>query len=134
MKTAVLSAAILGALSALATAPAHAQTTVKIAFAGPLTGPIAHIGKDEEYGARLALEDANAKGVTIGGQKVRFELQAEDDMADVLAAGVGARQGFLDHQGAQLGGRDVLEAAAKGANGGAHCADDDDFSAHGWLR
>ena len=37
---------------------AHAQTAVKIGYAGPLTGPISHIGKDGENGARLAIEDA----------------------------------------------------------------------------
>ncbi|NMG29369.1 branched-chain amino acid ABC transporter substrate-binding protein [Aromatoleum evansii] len=74
---------------ALATAglsAAHAQTVVKIGHAGPLTGPIAHIGKDGENGVRLAIEDANAKGTTIGGQKVKFELLSEDDQADPRTA------------------------------------------------
>ncbi len=65
---------------------AHAQTVVKIGHAGPLTGPIAHIGKDGENGARLAIEDANAKGVTIGGKPVKFELIGEDDQADPRTA------------------------------------------------
>ena len=64
----------------------HAQTVVRIGHAGPLTGPLAHIGKDGENGARLALEDANAKGTTIGGQKVQFELVSEDDQADPRTA------------------------------------------------
>ena len=63
-----------------------ADTVVKIGFAGPLTGPIAHVGKDEQYGAQLALEDANAKGVMLGGQKVRFELLSEDDQGDPRTA------------------------------------------------
>ncbi len=33
-------------------------------------------------GARMAIDDLNAKGVTIGGSKVKFELLAEDDAAD----------------------------------------------------
>jgi branched-chain amino acid transport system substrate-binding protein len=33
-------------------------------------------------GARMAIEELNAKGVTIGGKKVKFELVAEDDAAD----------------------------------------------------
>jgi branched-chain amino acid transport system substrate-binding protein len=65
---------------------AAAQAVVKIGHAGPLTGPIAHIGKDGENGARLALEDANAAGITLGGQKVRFELASEDDQADPRTA------------------------------------------------
>jgi len=90
MKKIVLALACLG--MAGVSASVSAQTVVKIAFAGPLTGPVAHIGKDEEYGARLALEDANAKGVTIGGQKVRFELQAEDDQNDPRQATIVAQR------------------------------------------
>src|SRR6266850_5930497 len=49
------------------------ERVVKIGHAAPLTGEIAHLGKDNENGARLAIEEANAKGLTIGGQKVVFE-------------------------------------------------------------
>ncbi len=52
---------------------------MKIGHAAPLTGEIAHLGKDNENGARLAIEEANAKGLTIGGQKVVFEFLSEDD-------------------------------------------------------
>jgi len=52
---------------------------VTIGHAGPLTGPIAHLGKDNENGVRLAIEEANASGLVIGGQKVRFEMISEDD-------------------------------------------------------
>jgi len=63
-----------------AAAPAAPQeVVVKIGHAAPLTGGIAHLGKDNENGARLAIEQANGKGLTIGGQKVKFELMAEDD-------------------------------------------------------
>ena len=58
------------------------SVTVKIGHAGPLTGGIAHLGKDNENGARLAIEQANAKSVKIGGKTVKFELQGEDDQAD----------------------------------------------------
>ena len=62
-----------------AAAPAPQETTVRIGHAAPLTGGIAHLGKDNENGARLAIDQANAKGMTIGGAKVKFELLAEDD-------------------------------------------------------
>jgi branched-chain amino acid transport system substrate-binding protein len=63
--------------------PAAPQTlTVKIGHVGPLTGGIAHLGKDNENGARLAVEEANAAGIRLGGAPVRFELVAEDDQAD----------------------------------------------------
>jgi branched-chain amino acid transport system substrate-binding protein len=56
--------------------------TIKIGHAGPLTGSIAHLGKDNENGVRLALDEANAAGVTIGGKKLAVELLSEDDQAD----------------------------------------------------
>jgi len=55
---------------------------VKIGQVSPLTGPQAHLGKDNDNGARLAIAELNAKGVTIGGAKVKFELMSEDDQAD----------------------------------------------------
>ena len=62
---------------------AHAQEqVVKIGHVGPLSGPIAHLGKDNENGARMAIEELNAKGVSIGGKKIKFELIAEDDASD----------------------------------------------------
>jgi branched-chain amino acid transport system substrate-binding protein len=59
-----------------------APMVVKIGHVGPLTGGIAHLGKDNENGALLAIEEANAAGITLGGQKVTFELVREDDQAD----------------------------------------------------
>ena len=79
MKRTVVALAIMGfGLSA-----AHAQEmVVKLGSVAPLTGTISHLGKDNENGAKLAIEDANAKGMTIGGKKVKFELMGEDDQAD----------------------------------------------------
>jgi branched-chain amino acid transport system substrate-binding protein len=55
---------------------------VKIAHVGPTSGGIAHLGKDNELGAKMAIEDLNAKGISLGGKKVKFELMAEDDAGD----------------------------------------------------
>jgi branched-chain amino acid transport system substrate-binding protein len=55
---------------------------VKIGHVGPLTGGIAHLGKDNENGARLAVEEANAAGIKIDGKDVKFVFVAEDDQAD----------------------------------------------------
>jgi branched-chain amino acid transport system substrate-binding protein len=63
-------------------AEAAPETVVKIGHVGPLTGGIAHLGKDNENGVRLAIDEANAKGITIDGKKIKFELVAEDDQAD----------------------------------------------------
>jgi branched-chain amino acid transport system substrate-binding protein len=66
---------------AAAPAPA-ADLEVKIGHAGPLTGGIAHLGKDNENGARLAVDEANEAKIQIGGKPVKFTLVAEDDQAD----------------------------------------------------
>ena len=65
-----------------APAPAGGEAVVKIGHVGPVSGPQAHYGKDNENGVRMAVEDLNAQGVTIGGKKIKFEIQAEDDAAD----------------------------------------------------
>ena len=70
---------------AAAPAPAPApkpEVTVKIGHVAPMTGPQAHLGKDNESGAKLAIEELNAQNLEIGGAKVKFELLAEDDGAD----------------------------------------------------
>jgi branched-chain amino acid transport system substrate-binding protein len=59
-----------------------AQDVVTIGVAGPLSGEIAHLGKAMENGVALAIEDLNARGVTIGGRKAVFRMQSEDDAAD----------------------------------------------------
>ena len=61
---------------------ANAQEVVKIGHVGPISGASAHLGKDNEQGARMAIEELNTKGFTINGKKVTFELVAEDDGAD----------------------------------------------------
>jgi branched-chain amino acid transport system substrate-binding protein len=74
---------IAGAVALVAAGSVSAQDmVVKIGHVGPVSGPQAHYGKDNENGARMAVEDLNAKGVTIGGKKVKLELVAEDDAAD----------------------------------------------------
>ncbi len=64
-----------------AAAPAS-DLVVKIGHVGPTSGAIAHLGKDNENGARMAIDELNAKGVMIGTAKAKFELLAEDDAAD----------------------------------------------------
>jgi branched-chain amino acid transport system substrate-binding protein len=82
--------ALLPALVRLAVLPpalllaagASAETVVKIGTASPLSGPGAHQGKDIENGARMAIDDLNAKGIVIGGDKVKWVLVPEDDASD----------------------------------------------------
>lgn len=63
-------------------AAAQDVQVVKIGHVAPVSGAQAHYGKDNENGVRMAIEDLNTQNVTIGGKKVRFEIQAEDDAAD----------------------------------------------------
>ena len=62
--------------------PAAAALEIKIGHVGPLTGQIAHLGKDNENGARLAIEQANEAKIQIDGKEAKFTLVAEDDQAD----------------------------------------------------
>ena len=73
-------------------AAASGDLVVRIGSAAPLTGPLAHMGKDNENGTRMAIDDANAKGFVIGGKKVHFELISEDDQADPKTATIVAQK------------------------------------------
>ena len=78
------------------TGTASAQDmVVKIGHVGPTSGSIAHLGKDNENGARMAIDELNAKGVVIGGKKAKFELLAEDDAGDPKQ-GTAAAQKLVD--------------------------------------
>ncbi len=87
---------IAGVAAGLFAGMASAQDlVVKIGHVGPTSGAIAHLGKDNENGARMAIDELNAKGVTIGGKKARFQLLAEDDAADPKQ-GTAAAQKLVD--------------------------------------
>lgn len=87
---------VMGAVLAMAAAGASAQDmVVKIGHVGPTSGAIAHLGKDNENGAKMAIDELNAKGVTIGGKKVKFELLTEDDAGDPKQ-GTAAAQKLVD--------------------------------------
>ncbi|MBZ8141283.1 branched chain amino acid ABC transporter substrate-binding protein [Rubrivivax gelatinosus] len=87
---------VVGAAAVLLTGAAYAQdAVVKIGHVGPTSGGIAHLGKDNENGARMAIDELNAKGVTIAGKKVKWELLAEDDAADPKQ-GTAAAQKLVD--------------------------------------
>jgi branched-chain amino acid transport system substrate-binding protein len=74
---------VLAALAAVTGfASAQDMQVVKIGHVAPTSGGIAHLGKDNENGAKMAIEDLNAKNLVIGGKKIKFELVAEDDAGD----------------------------------------------------
>jgi branched-chain amino acid transport system substrate-binding protein len=90
MNVVVAAAAVL-----FAGATSAQELVVKIGHVGPTSGQIAHLGKDNENGARMAIDELNAKGVTIGGKKAKFELLAEDDGGDPKQ-GTAAAQKLVD--------------------------------------
>ena len=85
-------AASLGAVPLSAAAD---TVDVKVGFAAPLTGANAGYGKDLQNGVQLALDEANAKKIQIGGKTANFVIQAEDDQADPRI-GVQAAQKLVD--------------------------------------
>ena len=59
------------------------QICVKIGHGAPRTGGIAHLGKDNENGAQLAVNEINAQGgIKVGDKVVKLALVGEDDAAD----------------------------------------------------
>src|SRR3954467_4742592 len=74
---------LAGAIAlALAGAASAQEQVINIGHVAPMSGGQAHYGRDNANGAILAVEDLNAKGIMIGGKKVKFELVNEDDAAD----------------------------------------------------
>jgi branched-chain amino acid transport system substrate-binding protein len=83
--------------------PAEEVVTVKIGVAGPLTGGIAHLGKDDENGAHLSIDEHTARKLKIGGKTVKFEMMSEDDQADPKL-GPTIAQKFVDAKVAGVAG------------------------------
>jgi branched-chain amino acid transport system substrate-binding protein len=84
-----------GTLAVLPLSAAAEDIEVKVGFAAPLTGANAGYGKDLQNGVQLALNEANAKKIQIGGKTAKFSIQAEDDQADPRV-GVQAAQKLVD--------------------------------------
>ena len=79
-KPTLIASAVFLAGSGIATA--QDVQVVKIGHVAPLSGPQAHLGKDMETAARMAIDDLNAQNITIGGKKTKWELVPEDDASD----------------------------------------------------
>ncbi len=86
---------IIAAIALAFAGAASAQEVVKIGYVGPLSGPSAHLGKDNQSGVRMAVEDLNAKGFKINGKPVKFEMVSEDDGSDPKQ-GTSAAQKLVD--------------------------------------
>ena len=73
-------ASLMAAATAHAAAPA--ANVIRIGHVAATSGPISHLGKDNENGARMAVDELNVKGVLIAGKRYKVELLAEDDAGD----------------------------------------------------
>ncbi len=70
---------LLLSFAALSFAAASAKT-VNIGYSGPLSGGAASYGKDIQTGLEMAVKEINAAGgITVGGEKVTFNLVSLDD-------------------------------------------------------
>ena len=93
--TAVAVAAVVLTMVACGKKDGGGPQVIKIGHVGPTSGAIAHLGKDNENGAKMAIEELNAAGIKIGDKPVKFELLAEDDAADPKQ-GTAAAQKLVD--------------------------------------
>ncbi|OOG54229.1 branched-chain amino acid ABC transporter substrate-binding protein [Polaromonas sp. C04] len=80
MKLKLTVAAAVAAMAGLSFA--QDVQVVKIGSVAPMSGPQAHYGKDNANGVLMAVEDLNKENLVIGGKKIKFEAQVEDDAAD----------------------------------------------------
>ena len=71
-------------------APAQ-DLNVRIGHVAQTSGFLAGIGKNTENGARMAVDELNARAVSIGGRRARFELVAEDDKLEPKQASLVAQ-------------------------------------------
>ncbi|MFZ4286595.1 branched-chain amino acid ABC transporter substrate-binding protein [Variovorax sp. HJSM1_2] len=91
----LLSALGLAVLACASQASAQEQV-VTIGHSGPLSGPNAFAGKDNENGVRLAIEELNARKMVVAGKTLKFELSSEDDQCDAKS-GVNVAQKLVDN-------------------------------------
>ena len=110
-------AVALGVAAAVAMAGCTKKNeAVKIGHAAPLTGGIAHLGKDNENGVRLAIEEANAKGIQVFAQTASrlatyLSFTFEDwNLFDNSPVWRDATLGTLEEKRAKLANPDIRRA------------------------
>lgn len=86
-------AALLGASHT-----ALAQQVVKIGYSGPLSGGAALYGKNVLSGMEMAVQEINAKGLEVGGQKVKLEIVALDDKYNPSETAINTQRLVQEHK------------------------------------
>ena len=87
----------LALAGAYASAFAAGEVTVTIGSAAPMSGPQAAFGQDNTNGVRMAVNDLNKENIVIGGKKVIWKIDAQDDQADPKQATTVAQK-FVDEK------------------------------------
>ncbi|MDY0329440.1 MAG: branched-chain amino acid ABC transporter substrate-binding protein [Thiomonas sp.] len=82
---------------AIGTAYAEDTVTVTIGSASPMSGPQASFGQDNANGVKMAIKELNAENIVIGGKKVIWKVDAQDDQADPKQATTVAQK-FVDEK------------------------------------
>lgn len=77
---------------------------IKIGFIGILSGQYVDFGVDEQRGAQLALDAANAAGISYNGTSYTLQLDSQDDAADPQKGAQGATKLVDDKVVAVIGG------------------------------
>lgn len=90
-------AALLGTSST-----AFAQQVVKIGYSGPLSGGAALYGKNVLSGMEMAVAEINAKGLEVGGQKVKLEIVALDDKYNPSETAINTQRLVQEHKAAAV--------------------------------
>ncbi|MBN2691418.1 MAG: branched-chain amino acid ABC transporter substrate-binding protein [Burkholderiaceae bacterium] len=90
-------APLLALSMAIGTAYAQETVTVTIGSASPMSGPQASFGQDNANGVKMAVKDLNAQNIVIGGKKIVWKVDAQDDQADPKQATTVAQK-FVDEK------------------------------------
>ncbi|MFN4119080.1 ABC transporter substrate-binding protein [Acidovorax sp.] len=77
---------------------AFAQQVVKIGYSGPLSGGAALYGKNVLSGMEMAVQEINAKGLEVGGQKVKLEIVALDDKYNPSETAINTQRLVQEHK------------------------------------
>ena len=121
-KHALTTSLLLLALLAPMAVSADSERIVRIGHAAPTSagGGLAAFAIDSERGARMAIDEINARSPSVGVEKVRFELISEDDRANPDRAQVVAKRlidskvvGVIGHlnSGTSIKASDIYSAA-----------------------
>lgn len=89
--------AMLALSLAIGTAYAQETVTVTIGSASPMSGPQASFGQDNANGVIMAIKELNSQNIVIGGKKVEWKVDAQDDQADPKQATTVAQK-FVDEK------------------------------------